>query len=48
MAGASLGPVQRRPRLYRVALIAGFLGLNVAFWYLAIKAIALVGLLATL
>ncbi len=50
MAAASLGPMGRkgRPSLYRIALIAGFLGLNAVFWYLAIKAIAFVGLLATL
>jgi hypothetical protein len=50
MAAASLGPMgpKGRPSLYRVALIAGFLGLNAVFWYLAIKAIAFVGLLATL
>ncbi len=48
MSVASLGPVGRRPSLYRMALIAGFLGLNAVFWYLAIKAVAFVGLLATL
>ncbi|MDO8802768.1 hypothetical protein [Phenylobacterium sp.] len=48
MAAASLGPMGRRPSLYRIALIAGFLGLNAVFWYLAIKVIAFVGLLATL
>ncbi|MES2724852.1 MAG: hypothetical protein V4656_17000 [Pseudomonadota bacterium] len=50
MAAASLGPMgpKGRPSLYRVALIAGFLGLNAVFWYVAIKAIAFVGLLASL
>ena len=32
----------------REGLIAGFLGLNAVFWYLAIKAIAFLGLLASL
>ena len=50
MAAASLGSLGRkgRPSLYRLALIAGFLSLNAVFWYLAIKAVAFVGLLATL
>ncbi len=50
MAAASLGSMSRkgRPSLYRMALIAGFLSLNAVFWYLAIKAVAFVGLLATL
>ena len=50
MAAASLGPTgpKGRPRFYRIALIAGFLGLNAVFWYLAIKAIAFLGLLASL
>ncbi len=47
MSLASLGPMGRkgRPSLYRMALVAGFLSLNAVFWYLAIKAIALLGLL---
>lgn len=50
MAAASMGPVgpKHRPSLYRLALVAGFLILNAVFWYLAIKAIVFVGLLATL
>ncbi|MBP7648364.1 MAG: hypothetical protein KA085_10170 [Phenylobacterium sp.] len=50
MSLASLGPMGRkgRPSLYRMALVAGFLSLNAVFWYLAIKAIAFLGLLATL
>ena len=48
MANAFPGRASRRPSLYRLALAAGFLGLNAIFWYLAVKAIAFVGLLATL
>ena len=48
MATAFPGRASRRPSLYRLALVVGFLGLNAVFWYLAVKAIAFVGLLATL
>lgn len=48
MANAFPGRASRRPSFYRLALVAGFLGLNAVFWYLAVKAIAFVGLLATL
>ena len=49
MASASFSPMDRkdRPSLFKVALVAGFLGLNLVFWYLAIKAIAFAGLLST-
>lgn len=48
MANAFPSHAPRRPSLYRLALVVGFLGLNAVFWYLAVKAIAFVGLLATL
>lgn len=50
MAGSASGPMvpKRRPSLYRIALIVGFLALTAVFWYLAIKAVAFVGLLASL
>jgi len=48
MATAFPGREVRPPSLYKLALVLGFLSLNAVFWYLAVKAIAFVGLLATL
>lgn len=48
MVIANFGPPRRRPSLYRLALVVGFLGLNAVFWLLVIKAVAFVGVLATL